>query len=88
MSAWTTFWFESNSAWGLADSPETWANIRADWNRGAHYMAPKEIYTASRSWDRHNAKPGTVPNFGQRTEHLGGKMTLGDFFDQHGMDKK
>jgi hypothetical protein len=50
-------------------------------------MVPKEIYTASRSWDWYNAKPGAIPNFGQRAEHLGGEMTLGDFFVEHGMDR-
>ena len=33
--SWTTFWFETNSAWGLVDSPEAWKAMRENWNKGA-----------------------------------------------------
>ena len=82
--AWKTFWFDTNSAWGMADSPEAWAAIRANWNKGAHGMKPKEIYTNNLSCD-HPPRPGDVPNFGRRAEHIGGKITLGEFFDDNGM---
>lgn len=84
MGNWPTFWFETNDAWGLVDGPEAWKEMRANWNKGGHRMAPDEIYSAKAA-DLDD--PADVPNFGTRAEHLGGKMTLGEFFDQNGVDR-
>lgn len=84
---WPVFWFETNSAWGLVDSPEAWAEVRRNWNKGAHGLQPDEIYSRNRSFDPPQPRPGGVPNFGGRAEHIGGQMTLGEFFDAHGMDR-
>lgn len=84
---WTTFWFETNSVWGLVDSPGAWKAMRENWNKGAHGMQPDEIYSNNLSFDRANHSDDDVPNFGRRAEHLGGKTTLGEFFDQNGMKR-
>jgi len=84
--SWTTFWFETNSAWGLVDSPEAWKAMRENWNKGAHGMQADEIYSNNLSYDpARNTTNNDVPNFGRRAEHIGGKTTLGEFFDQDGM---
>ncbi len=70
------------------DSPEAWAKMRENWNKGDHSMKPDEIYTNNLSWDRTQIRSGDVPNFGRRMEHIGGKTTLGEFFDTNGMDRK
>ena len=37
MPNWPVFWFETNSAWGLVNSQEVWAAMRAAWNElGTH----------------------------------------------------
>lgn len=87
MGNWAPFWFETNSAFGMVDSPEAWAAMRARWNKGAHGMKPDDIYSSNLSLDRVVAKPDDVPNFGRRSEHLGGKTTLGEFFDANGLDR-
>lgn len=88
MNGWVTFWFETNSAWGLVDSPAAWAEMRANWNKGAHGMKPQDIYDRSLSFDRTNPHPEDMPNFGLRSEHIGGKTTLGEFFDANKMDRQ
>lgn len=86
--AWKTFWFETNSAWGLVDSPQAWKIMREKWNNGAHGMKPEEIYINNLSFDKSvPSRDGDHPNFGRRREHIGGKTTLGEFFDQNGMDR-
>lgn len=85
--AWTPFWFETNSAFGLVDSPEAWKLMRARWAKGAHHLPPAAIYTM-RSFDPTVTREGDIPNFGGRSEHLGGKTTLGEFFDAKGMTRE
>lgn len=87
MDNWKTFWFETNSAWGLVDSPEAWKAMRENWNKGAHGMPPDEIYSNNLSFDPAHSSASDVPNFGRRAEHISGKTTLGEFFDQNGMDR-
>lgn len=87
MPGWTTFWFETNSAWGRVDSPAAWLKMREAWNKGAHSMTPDEIYTTNLSFEPANPRPEDIPNFGCRAEHIGGKMSLGEFFDAHQMDR-
>ena len=83
MINWTPFWFDSNSAWGLADTPEAWQAIRANWDKGAHCMKGDEIYLAkSAGYDL--ARTG-VQSFGWRVEHIGGRQTLREFFAENGM---
>ena len=81
---WVSFWFDTNSAWSLVDSPTAWMFIRMKWNEGALYSDPDEIYTNNRSveypWQ------GEIPNFGRCKEHIGGKTTLGEFFASNCMD--
>jgi len=92
---WKTFWFETNSAWGLVDSPEAWEAMRENWNKGAHGMQPDEIYSNNLSFDKPHqisekiihCPNKEIPNFGRRAEHIGGKTTLGEFFDQNGMNR-
>ena len=84
--SWKTFWFETNSVWGSVDSPIKWREVRGHWNNGCHGMLPEDIYTCNSSYDG-IAYPGRLPEFGSRGEHIGGKMTLGEFFDLHGMQK-
>jgi len=85
MKSWKPFWFETNSAWGLVDSPDAWVEMRRRWNMGAHGMPPKEIYNVL-SFDRTKPRQDDLPNFGSRREHIGGKATLRDFFNMNGMD--
>lgn len=83
MENWPVFWFETNDAWGLVDSPAAWAEMRANWNKGGHGLGEDEIYHAKSTA---STDSGDTPNFGTRAEHLGGKITLGEFFDQNGVD--
>lgn len=84
---WVTFHLDTNYARGLADSPDHWETIRSNWVNGEHAMNPDEIYTNNRSCDSATNQPGDIPSFGRRAEHIGGKMTLGEFFDAHGMPR-
>lgn len=86
--AWTPFWFETNSAFGLVDSPKAWTRMRKQWETAARllHLGPNAIYDL-RSFDRTVVREGDLPNFGQRSEHLGGKTTLGQFFDAEGMKR-
>jgi hypothetical protein len=70
------------------DSPEAWVQMRANWEKGVHSMKPDEIYTNNLSFDREVTRHDDVPNFGRRSEHIGGKTTLGEFFDANGMDRR
>jgi len=81
---WKTFWFESNAAWGLADSEEAWDNIKANYNNFHKNDDPDLIYNATSAsfCDRDSS---LMLNFGFRMEHIGGKKTLRDFFNEHGM---
>jgi len=81
---WKTFWFESNAAWGLADSQEAWDKIRANYALSHKNDDPDLIYNAASAsfCDRDSS---LMPNFGFRREHIGGKKTLRDFFDEHYM---
>jgi hypothetical protein len=84
---WAPFWFETNSAWGLVDSPEAWVSMREKWNKGDRSMKPNEIYSNNLSFDVKTHHQITIPSFGRRIEHIGGKTTLGEFFDANGMDR-
>lgn len=83
---WEKFWLETNSAWGICDSPEQWLERRAAWNKGAHGQKPDEIYNLKLAATKTKRK-GDVPSFGSRVEHIGGTKTLGEFFDEHNMDR-
>lgn len=85
MGTWPVFWFETNSAWGLVDSPAAWAKMRANWNEGGHGLGEDEIYSAKSTASTDSGE--AIPEFGTRAEHLCGKMTLGEFFDQNGVDR-
>ena len=55
--SWTTFWFETNSAWGLVDSPEAWKAMRENWNKGAHGYTPILKPVSERSPRRRSVWP-------------------------------
>ena len=50
---WIPFWFETNSAWGAATSCETWNEIRANWEKGAHWTdyAIRETKLLKAHWE-------------------------------------
>ena len=85
MPNWPVFWFETNSAWGLVNSQEVWAAMRTAWNAGGHRQPPEAIYNATLV--AAELPQGKIPNFGTRAEHIGGQMTLGEFFDKNGVDR-
>ncbi|MBL8473813.1 MAG: hypothetical protein JNM98_18630 [Rhodocyclaceae bacterium] len=82
---WASFFFTANSAWGLVDSPDVWAAIRALWNR-AHGAQNSDGIYLSKSLDTKLLRPNDTPEFGVRAEHSG-TTTLGEFFDANGMDR-
>lgn len=80
---WVPFWFDTNSCFGLADTPEKWDEIKTMWYKDNFIDA--NIYDACRSYD--SSLESYNPNFGTRREHHNGSMTLGEFFDKNGMKR-
>jgi hypothetical protein len=82
-TTWVTFWLETNSTFGLVDSPEKWIQKRKEWNSDAcgSGMHPNDIYDL-KSYDKSEG----WPEFGSRREHRDGTRTLGEFFEANGMD--
>lgn len=77
--AWRRFWFETYQVFGIVNTPEDWARIKADYNQaypGSDVYELKEIG---------NRDKYPIPNFGESLEHTGDR-TLGEFLRENGMD--
>lgn len=83
---WVEFWLETNYVWGLITSQEDWLKSLADLNKSP-FNAPQDIYTLAKKAGTDYNYDANIPTFGTRAEHINGEMTLGDFFDMHGMEK-
>ena len=81
---WVGFWFETNVANGDVLSLEDWVKMLADWHKYHPNLKQVDIYSLAKSVGKHDPE---FPNFGTRREHINGEMTLGEFFDMHGMEK-
>ena len=83
---WVAFWLETSYVWGLIASQEDWLKSLADLNKNP-FTAPQDIYTLAKKADVCYGYVNSIPSFGTRAEHINGKLTLGEFFDMHGMEK-
>ena len=81
---WMGFWFETNVANGDVLNLEGWLKMLAEWHTHHANLNQSDIYSLVKSVGKHDPE---FPNFGTRREHINGEMTLGEFFDMHGMEK-
>ena len=84
---WVEFWLETNYIWGLITSQEEWLKSLVAWGKGNPLSSPSDIYNCAKKAGVDYNYDENVPSFGTRAEHINGEMTLGEFFDMHGMEK-
>ena len=81
MKKWTPFWWESNAAWGVVDSPEAWDKMVDKYQRNySPRMTSREIReqmidSASIAVWKHASsfEAGNLVSVGCRREHFGGQ---------------
>lgn len=82
---WQPFWLETNEVWGLVEDRETWVQMRQKWET-ANCVAGDQIYNLKCTAPGYDSgSPPEPMSFGERIEHLGGTMTLRQFFQENGM---
>lgn len=86
------FWFETNELWGAIRSYEEWEQVSRTWASKNLTIKREDIYTVNRIsntsvMDIEGDNDGVLASFGNRTEHIGGDITLGEFFDKNNMLK-
>ncbi len=81
---WVDFWFESNVVWGPVFSLEDWKGTLAEWHVQHLNLSQTDIYSLATSKCKLDLE---FPSFGISRDHINGEMTLGEFFDKHGMEK-
>ncbi len=80
---WIPFHYDSNSAFGLIDSPDAWTRLLANIKGGAEIA----LEARSATWLHANTalEAGGAPSFGYRREHVGGKESLREWATTCGM---
>lgn len=79
MTKWTSFWYESNTAWGWISSKDEWEELKG---------SVEEVFpgvTGDYFKDAKRCDDAVGNEFGFRSEHRG-KETLGEFFEKNGME--
>lgn len=94
MSAWKTFYFDSNSWFDVVDSPEKFKDLLVAYKGNLSNLldakrAPvAEVAKLPANYHLGAAKrtrTGEMPNFGFRREHTG-KQTLGEWLRENNVD--
>lgn len=78
------FFIDTNQCWGDITSILGWVEFLKTWSKGIG-LHSSEIYDLAK-FNTQNSCDGVMKNFGTRSEHVNGDLTLRQFFIENGME--
>lgn len=86
MTKWTTFYWDSNTIWGVVDSLDTWKKILATYDKESFKLDLGKAKIAVWNHPSKLIEAGKeMPSFGFRREHKG-TITLREWSKEHNME--